>query len=183
MNTSDEQESQLLNETIRLSCVQPFSQLITRAQTMGLKTRIKKKGMIYSMKRKPKVCKPFEPKLYWAESIADVKLSANMDLMFFVKWEGYDHNDNTWQLIDDLEDCHMLFEDYHKLQFKNGFILDYTLDDLDLFRKCLRESVGSDGDIAVLLKLNDKKARDYDHSIKIVNPLKANIEPFCEAFS
>ncbi len=155
LNTSDEQKSQLLNETIRLSCVQPLSQLRTRAQTMGLKTRIKKKGMIYSMKRKPKVCKPFEPKLYWAESIADVKLSANMDLMFFVKWEGYDHNDNTWQLIDDLEDCHMLFEDYHKLQFKNGFILDYTLDDLDLFRKRLRESVGSDGDIAILLKLND----------------------------
>lgn len=188
LNISDEQKSQLLDLTIRLSCVEPFNQLRKRAKTMGLKTNIKKKrhkkkGMIYTMKRKPKVCKPLSPKRYWAESIADTKLSPNMDLMFFIKWEGYSHNDNTWQLIDHLEDCHMLFEDYHKLQFKNGFILDYTLDDLDLFHKCLRESVGSDGDIAVLLKLNDKKVRDYDRSIKTVNALKATIEPFCKAFT
>lgn len=41
------------------------------------------------------------------ESILDYKLESGKEL-FFVKWKGYSHDDNTWEPIDNLDNCPLI---------------------------------------------------------------------------
>lgn len=61
------------------------------------------------------------------EKILEKKLGKNNKVLYLLKWKGYDDTENTWEPVENLEDCRDLirdFEDKFKRKASKGLVSD-----------------------------------------------------------
>ncbi|XP_054158778.1 uncharacterized protein LOC128957087 [Oppia nitens] len=130
---------------------------------------------------------------YFIEKIVDLRLATDGELMYLIKWRGYDNDsDNTWQQSDDLFDCQQHYRNYFDKLFTADtdaaitttttttmsapVVVMYTIHEFRKLMNCLSLTMSSKFDTAVLLRLNDMTVEVFDRNEKTTRKLRSNLE-------
>jgi len=203
---SDDQLLQLAHNC-RLDCLQPVQGLIDAALQMSLRVdphpislfkntticpinhKKRKRRFKMSTTRPPKQTKLdlqseyVSDELYAIEAIVNTRLDPESRLLFKIKWKGYEESENTWQTVDDLQNCHKDYERYYRQQFAGKEVIDYNIEDFDAFAKLLsKTATGADApDVAVVLKLNGIRIEHYERTDTHLQQLRSNLKTYVTA--
>ena len=123
---------------------------------------------------------------YFVERILDHAIDRNGDLMYFLKWEDYPEDENSWELENQLVDCPDVLKMF-KWTVNGKHPPKYSWEEFDKFCQYLKKVIDpSFADTAVLHRLSNKSVAILDlknENTKEVNSMVSQIKEKIESKS